>query len=100
MPRRNIAAGAAEPAAGPRLGLSSRRGSGAAAARRGTARQTKLRKEKIENGFRKEIEGAKARIGQRAREIEARRVAKSKPPLPKPAMALLRKLSEPKNHQP
>jgi phosphatidylethanolamine/phosphatidyl-N-methylethanolamine N-methyltransferase len=60
----------------------------------------KLRKEKIENGFRKEIEGARAKIGQRAREIEARRVAKAKPPLPRPAMALLRKLSEPKNHQP
>ena len=60
----------------------------------------KLGKEKLENGFRKEIEGAKAKIGQRAREIEARRLAKAKPPLPKPAQALLRKLSEPKNHQP
>lgn len=60
----------------------------------------KLRKEKIEHGFRKEIEDARARIGERAREIEARRIAKAKPPLPKPAMALLRKLGEPKNHQP
>ena len=59
----------------------------------------RLGKEKLENGFRKELAGAKARIGARAREIEARREAKSKP-LPKPALALLRKLSEPKNHQP
>ena len=55
----------------------------------------KLGKEKIENGFRKEIEDARARIGQRARDFEARRNAKSKS-LPKPALALLRKLGDTK----
>lgn len=55
----------------------------------------RLGKEKLENGFRKEIEDARARIGQRARDFEARRTGKAKA-LPKPALALLRKLGETK----